>query len=222
MASWEPLDVSQFDCDDIKDVHDEWDDDMVKDLEIRNTKLRAFNRTYSNNSIDTITTDKEKLKRDIIELVANQIYDKLTIYFNDTRKRLGIQKGKPIAEPIRNYDLFDLEDDGEISFVSKNAIFDLGNTNGKLKPPSYIRALGVTTLKSMGFTNITDEDVRPYRDKYVKRREELRKLGENLDKRSKAIESPSTTNAEVIEMIKVTSKDIDTSVKDLEQDTSFY
>ena len=106
MASWQPLDVSQFDCDDIKDVHNEWDDDMVKDLEIRNSKLREFNRTYSNKSIDTITTDKETLKRDIIESVANQIYDKLTIYFNDTRKRLGIQKGKPIAEPIKNYDLF--------------------------------------------------------------------------------------------------------------------
>ena len=36
-----------------------------------------------------------------------------------------------------------------------------------------------------------------------------------------AIESPSTTNAEAIEMIEVTSKDIGTTVKDVEQDTSF-
>ena len=43
----------------------------------------------------------------------------------------------------------------------------------------------------------------------------------NLDKRSKTIESPSTSNAEAIEMIEVTSKDIDTTVKDVEQDTSF-
>ena len=126
-----------------------------------------------------------------------------------------------MAKPIRNYDLSVLEDDGEISFTSNDAIIDLGNINGKLKSPSYIHTLGVATLKLMGFTNITDEDVRPYRDKYVKRRNKLRKLGENLDKRSKAIESPSTTNAEVIEMIEMTSKDIDTSVKDLEQDTSF-
>ena len=61
--------------------------------------------------------------------------------------------------------------------------------NGKLKPPSYVSRLGVATLKSMGFTNITDEDVRPYRDKYVKRRAKLRKQDENLDKRSKAIVS---------------------------------
>ena len=61
----------------------------------------------------------------------------------------------------------------------------------------------------------------PYRDKYVKRRDKLRKLDDNLYKRSKAIESSSTTDAEAIEMIEITSKDIDTSVKDLEQDTSF-
>ena len=47
------------------------------------------------------------------------------------------------------------------------------------------------------------------------------KLNENLDERSKAIESSSTTNAEAIEMIEVTSKDIDATVKDSEQDTSF-
>ena len=47
------------------------------------------------------------------------------------------------------------------------------------------------------------------------------KLNENLDERSKAIESSSTTDAEAIEMIEVTSKDIDTTVKDVEQDTSF-
>ena len=47
------------------------------------------------------------------------------------------------------------------------------------------------------------------------------KLNENLDERSKAIESSSTTDAETIEMIEVTSKDIDATVKDAEQDTSF-
>ena len=47
------------------------------------------------------------------------------------------------------------------------------------------------------------------------------KLNENLDERSKAIESSSTTNAEAIEMIEVTFKDIDATVKDAEQDTSF-
>ena len=36
---------------------------------------------------------KNALKRDTIELVANQIYDKLTIFFNNDRKRFGIQGG---------------------------------------------------------------------------------------------------------------------------------
>ena len=47
------------------------------------------------------------------------------------------------------------------------------------------------------------------------------KLNENLDERSKAIESSSTTDAEAIEMIEMTSKGIDVTVKDAEQDTSF-
>ena len=73
----------------------------------------------------------------------------------------------------------------------------------------------------MGFTNITDEDTNPYRKRYEKAREKIRKLDENLDKRSKMIESSSTANVEAIEMIEMTSKDIDTTIKDVEQDTSF-
>ena len=73
----------------------------------------------------------------------------------------------------------------------------------------------------MGFTDITDEDTHPYRDRYKKVREKFRKLDENLDKRSKAIESSSTTDPEAIEMIEITSKDVNTTIKDVEQDTSF-
>ena len=73
----------------------------------------------------------------------------------------------------------------------------------------------------MDFTNITDEDVQPHRVRYVKARKKLRKLDGNLDERSKAIPSSSTTDAEAIEMIEMTSNDIDTTVNDAEQDTSF-
>ena len=73
----------------------------------------------------------------------------------------------------------------------------------------------------MGFTNITYEDSNSYMKKFKKERQKVRKLNENLDERSKAIESSSTTDAEAIEMIEITSKDIDTTVKDVEQDTSF-
>ena len=42
-----------------------------------------------------------------------------------------------------------------------------------------------------------------------------------LNERLKAIESSSTTDAEAIELMEMTSKDIDKSVKNVEQDTSF-
>ena len=73
----------------------------------------------------------------------------------------------------------------------------------------------------MRFRDITDKGTHPYRTKYKAVRDKVGKLDENLNKRSKAIDSSSTTNAEAIEMIKITSKDIDTTVKDVEQDMFF-
>ena len=90
-----------------------------------------------------------------------------------------------------------------------------------LKAPWDIHRIGVKKLRLIGFRNITDEDVQPHRLKYVKERDKVRKLDENLDEKSKAIESSSTTDAEAIEMIEVTSKDINTTIKDVEQNTSF-
>ena len=193
MNLWEQADVSQLDCDDIEDLHADWDDAFKSNLEIRYNKLREFVETLNDSTdednIEITDKDKDKFKHGTIELVANQIYDKLTILFNNTRKKLGIQDVKPI-DPLRRYD------------------WDMCR-------------LGVTKLKSMGFMNIMDEDVQPYRPKYVKAREKVGKLNENLNVRSKAIESSSTTDAEDIEMIEVTSKDIHTTIKDVEQDTSF-
>ena len=184
---------------------------------------RQFNETldesHDEDLIGMATSTKNALEHDTIELVANQIYDKLTILFNNTRKRFGIQEGVPILEPLRNYDNFKLADDGEISYVYKRTVISLGNINERLRPAWEICRLGVTKLKSMGFINITDEDINPYKPKYKKKK--LRKLDENLDERSKAIPSSSTTNTEAIEMIEMTSKDIDTTVNDVEQDTSF-
>ena len=165
--------------------------------------------------------DKDVLKKDTIELVANQIYDKLTIFFNNDRKRFGIQGGKPITEPVREYRNFKLTKNGKLSYKYKRTVIDFGNINDRLKAPWEIRRLGVAKLRLMGFSNLTYEDINPYDQRSKKAREEVMKLNENLDERSKAIESSSTTDAEAIEMIEVTSKDIDTTVKDVEQDTSF-
>ena len=112
-----------------------------------------------------------------------------------------------------------MADDGALTYVYKRMVIDLGNIDERLMSPWEMHRLGVTKLKVMGFMNITDEDIQPYRSKYVRMREKIRKLDENLDKRSKAIESSSTTNIEAIELIEMMSKDIDTTIKDVEQDT---
>ena len=222
MATWEPEGI---DRDDMGDEDYKWDDDIMKDLELRFNKLRKFNETLNESTDEDTIEMTEKTKdafiHDTIELAANQIYDRLTIFFNNDRKRFGIQGGKPIIEPMREYRNFKLTKNGKLSYKYKRTVIDFGNINDRLKAPWEIRRLGVAKLKAMGFTDITDEDIQPYRTKYKVAREEVMKLNENLDERSKAIESSSTTDAEAIEMIEMTSKDIDTTVKGVEQDTSF-
>ena len=222
MATWEPEGI---DYDKIGDEDYKWDDDVIKDLELRFNKLRVFNETL-NESTDETTIEmtlknKDALKHGTIELAANQIYDKLTIFFNNDRKRFGIQGGKPIIDPIREYQNFKLTKNGKLSYRYKRTVIDFGNINDRLKAPWEIRRLGVTKLRLMGFRNLAYEDINPYDQRYKKVREGVIKLNENLDERSKAIESPSTTGVEAIELMEMTSKDIDTTVKDAEQDTSF-
>ena len=223
MATWEPEGIDIADRDDIED--DSWDENAMNDLQKRYEELRQFNIKY-NKSRDEATREETSIyidstRSDIEELVANQIYDKLTTMFNKTRERLGINNGTPIEEPSIKYNSFKLADDGSLTFVYKRIVIDLGNINERIKSPSELQRLSIAKLKAMGFTDITDEDTHPYRAKYLVARDKVKKLNENLDERSKAMESPSTTDAEAIEMIEVTSKDIDTTIKDVEQDTSF-
>ena len=123
MATWEPIDISQFDRDDIEDVYNEWDDAFKNNLEVRFNKLREFNENLneSTDEDDIEITEKTKnaFKRSTIELIANRIYDRLTTLFNNSRKRLGIHKGEPIADPIRHYHNFKLADDGALTYVDK-------------------------------------------------------------------------------------------------------
>ena len=77
MATWEPVDT---DYDKIEDEDYKWDDDVIKDLELRFNKLREFNETL-NESTDEATIEmtektKDAFKRSTIELAANQIYDR--------------------------------------------------------------------------------------------------------------------------------------------------
>ena len=220
MASWEP-DIDPFDRDEIGEGDDRWDEDFAHNLETRLNKLRQFNSTLSethDKDLRDITINtKEVLKRDTIELIANEIYDKLTKLFNDRRKRLGIKGGKPINEPIRDYSKFKLKNDGTLSYKYKKTVINLGNIDKGLKSLSEISKLDVNRLRLMGFTNITYEDIRPYQPRYKNAREEAIKLNEKLNERSKTLESLSTTDVEAIELMEMTSKDID----GLEQETSF-
>ena len=116
---------------------------------------------------------------------------------------------------------FKLTKNGKFSYIYKRMVIDFGNINNRLKAPWEIRKLGVAKLRLMDFRNLTYEDINPYDRRFKRAREEVRKLNENLDERSKATESSSTTDAEAIEMIEVTSKDINTTVKNVEEETSF-
>ena len=220
MATWEP-DIDPFDRGEMGEGDDRWDDDVIKNLELRFNKLRKFNETLNEstdeNLIDTTIKTKNALKKDTIELIANEICDKLTKLFNDRRKRLGIKGGTPIADPIRDYSKFKLKTDGTISYKYKKTVIYLGNIDNGLKSITEMSKLGVNRLRTMGFTNITYEDIQPYQPKFQNARDEARKLNEKLNERSKTLESSSTTDVEAIELMEMTSKDID----GLEQETSF-
>ena len=104
MATWEPIDATQFDRDDIEDVYGDWGDDFKNNLEIRFNKQRKFSETLNESTnedtIEMTEKAKDRFKCGTIELIANQIYNRLTLSFDNTRKRLGIQKGEPIVKPI--------------------------------------------------------------------------------------------------------------------------
>ena len=92
MASWEPVGVDPIDHDEIADEDAKWDDDLMNDLQRRFNKLRQFNKTlnesHDEDFINITTSTKDALKHDTIELVANQIYDKLTILFKQYKKKI--------------------------------------------------------------------------------------------------------------------------------------
>ena len=190
MATWEPIDI---DYDKIGDEDYKWDDDVIKDLEVRFNELRGLdgtlNESTDGNTIGMTEKTKDALKRGTIELAANQIYDRLTIFFNKDRKRFGIQGGKPIIEPIREYRNFKLTKNGKLSYKYNRTVIDLGNIDEGLKAPWEIRKLGVNKLRLMGFRDLTYEDINPYDRRSKRAREEVMKLNENLDERSKAIVS---------------------------------
>ena len=104
MATWEPEGIDIADRDRLGDEDNSWDEYVVNDLQKRYEELRQFNIKY-NKIRDKATREETSVfidltRNDIEELVANQIYDKLTTMFNKARERLGINNdGTPIEEP---------------------------------------------------------------------------------------------------------------------------
>ena len=90
MASWEPVDIDPIDRDEIGEEDYEWDDDLMADLEKRFDELRQFNRTLNESRDENIREESmvfiDALKHETTELIADQIYDRLIILFNDIKK----------------------------------------------------------------------------------------------------------------------------------------
>ena len=158
MASWEPVDIDPTDRDEIGEEGDKWDDDLLNELERRFEELRRFKATLETSSDKDLENDildklrlKKELKKHTIELVANQIYDKMTKLFNDMKERFETED-KIAVEP--QYKCFNLDDNGNLTFVHKNEVIGLGNIYEGLISLSKIRGLGVQRMKIMGFRNI--------------------------------------------------------------------
>ena len=88
MDSWETVDV---DLDGTGDEEYEWNDDVMKDLESRFYELRQYNKKFNDSRYKDVREETpifiDSTRRDIEELVANEIYDKLTILLNNTFKK---------------------------------------------------------------------------------------------------------------------------------------
>ena len=85
MALWGPEDIDPTNRDEIGEKDDEWCDDLMDDLERRFNKLKHFNarlETSPDKDVGSITLEQRRVKKDTIELVANQMYDKITKLFN--------------------------------------------------------------------------------------------------------------------------------------------
>ena len=216
----EGVNFNPFGRDEMEEEDINWDD-LDKDLKRRLHELRQFNSRLETSSCEdygNTSIKKNCIKEDTIELVANQIYNKIAKIISGRRKRLGIKGGNEIFESNRQYVSFNTDNDGNLTFVCKNKVIDFDNIEEGLDSPSkMISKLGVNKLRLMGFMDITDVDVKPYKQRHVEKREKLRELGITLNERSKAISSTSTMDTETIEMVDMTSKDID----DAEQDMSF-
>ena len=96
------------------------------------------------------------MKEETLQLVADEIYDKMIKAFNDTIEKFKI-KDEITVEP--QYKSFNLDDNGNLKFKYKdkgeNKVINFENINDRIISSLEIRNLGVNRLKLMDFINIT-------------------------------------------------------------------
>ena len=76
MGTWKPVDADPIDRDGIREEDDKWDDGKITEIEAKLEELRARLETSPDKDLGNVTLEKCKMKKNMIELVANQIYDK--------------------------------------------------------------------------------------------------------------------------------------------------
>ena len=80
--------------DEIGKEDDKWDDGKMHELKIKLEELRQFNATLEEPDKEVeknIMLEKRKVKINTIELIANEMYDKIIMLINERRERLGIK-----------------------------------------------------------------------------------------------------------------------------------
>ena len=90
MATWDPEGIDIADRDGLGEEDDNWDEYAMNDLQNRYEELRQFNIKYNKSRDEAAREEALNLakvtRHDIEELVANQIYDKLTIMFKQSKR----------------------------------------------------------------------------------------------------------------------------------------
>ena len=107
----EPVDIDPIDRDEIEEEDDEWGDDLMNDLYKRFNKLKRFNTTLkesTNKDFDkNITIEESKMKKDTIQLVADEIYGKMIKLFNYTREKFKIEDNITVEPQSKSFKLDD-------------------------------------------------------------------------------------------------------------------
>ena len=92
----EGVNFNPFGRDEMEEEDVNWDNDLDKDLKRRLHELRQFNSRLETSSCEdygNTSIEKNCIKEDTIELIANQIYNKIAKIISGRRKRLGIKGG---------------------------------------------------------------------------------------------------------------------------------